>query len=125
MKTNLVQVTPFMHVSDVSETVRFFTERLGFHALVQRDDYAYVHREAVGFRILRNAKNPELGHRRILYYVDVADVAEIVAELGPKLADLPETSRLRPKGPGLWSAGVLVRLPDGMVLAYGQAIVGG
>ena len=121
-KSSFIQVTPFMHVQDVNETVRFFTERLGFDALVQSDDYAYVQRAVVGFRILRNASEPELGDRRILYYIDVNDVDEVVAELAPKLADLPEHHVFGPKDQDCGQREYMVRLPDGMVLAFGQAI---
>ena len=119
---NFYQVTPFMHVEDVNETVRFFTERLGFSATVQRSDYAYVERETVAFRILCNEAKPELGGRRILYYVDVKDVDAVVAELGPKLADLPEHHVFGPKDQEYGQREYMVRLPDGMVLVYGQAI---
>ena len=122
IEANFLQVTPFMHVPDVNESVRFFTERLGFRALVHANDYAYVHREAVGFRILRNAKEPELGERRILYYIDVGDVDTVVAELAPQLADLPEHHVIGPKDQEYGQREYMVRLPDGMVLVYGQAI---
>ena len=118
---NFQQVTPFLHVRDVDETVRFFVERLGFRALVQRHDYAYVHRETVGFRILLNTRD-EVGSRRILYYIDVTDVDAVVAELAPKLADLPEHHVFGPKDQEYGQREYMVRVPDGMVLTYGQAI---
>ncbi len=111
-----------MHVTDVAGTVLFFEERLGFHATFQRSDYAYVEREGIGFRILANHKRPALGDRRILYYIDVSDVDELVAELAPKLADLPEHHVFGPEDQEYGQREYMVRLPDGMVLCYGQAI---
>ena len=121
-KRNFYQVTPFMHVSDVGEAVRFFTDRLGFRVAFQVDYYAYVERESVAFRMLLNEKKPTLGDRRILYYIDVADVDELVAELAPKLADLPEHHVFGPVDQDYGQREYMVRLPDGMVLCYGAAI---
>ncbi len=119
---NFLQVTPFMHVSDIAKTVRFFTDRLGFRATFEVDSYAYVERETVAFRMLLDEKKPALGDRRILYYVDVTDVDAVVAELGPKLADLPEHHVFGPVDQEYGQREYMVRLPDGMVLCYGAAI---
>lgn len=120
-KRNFYQVTPFMHVSNMREAVRFFTDRLGFRVTFQVDYYAYVERETVAFRMLLNEKKPGLGDRRILYYIDVADVDAVVAEIGPKLADLPEHHVFGPVDQEYGQREYMVRLPDGMVLCYGAA----
>ncbi len=75
--SNFVQVTPFLHVADVGRAVAFFTDILGFEALIHARDYAYVHRETVGFRILEQSRDdgpPPAGNRRFAYYIDVRDV---------------------------------------------------
>jgi catechol 2,3-dioxygenase-like lactoylglutathione lyase family enzyme len=41
-----------MHVANLAEAVRFFTEILGFDLRFRAGSYAYVHRERVGFRLL-------------------------------------------------------------------------
>jgi hypothetical protein len=50
--SNFIQVTPFMVVDDIERALTFFTHRLGFKTLLRYPDYAYVHRETAGFRIL-------------------------------------------------------------------------
>ena len=54
MTTTFVQITPFMHVPNLERALTFFTDVLGFETLVRMDDYAYVHRETVGIRIMQN-----------------------------------------------------------------------
>jgi hypothetical protein len=53
--SNFIQVTPFMHVTDLGRALAFFTELLGFQTLVRFSNYAYVKRESVGFRLLEQA----------------------------------------------------------------------
>jgi catechol 2,3-dioxygenase-like lactoylglutathione lyase family enzyme len=54
--SNFIQATPFMMVDDLERTLRtnmiFFTDILGFEVTYRVDNYAYVHRETVGFRLL-------------------------------------------------------------------------
>jgi len=83
---NFVRITPFMHVADVDEAVWFFVDVLGFEAWVHRWDYAYV-----GVRILKASTSPGEeqgpGTPAFRYYIDVEDVAAVIAELRPKLAE--------------------------------------
>jgi len=50
--SNFIQVTPFMHVKDIGKALAFFNDILGFKTLFRQENYAYLHRETVGFRIL-------------------------------------------------------------------------
>ena len=50
--SNFIQITPFMLVEDIEAALTFFTDILGFKALFREGNYAYIHRETVGFRIL-------------------------------------------------------------------------
>ena len=88
---NFLQITPFMHVPDIDEAVRFFEEVLGFATGFRMDDYAYVEREGVAHphppESWRGRRPP--GNRRFAYYVDVRDVDALHAELKPKLDALP------------------------------------
>jgi catechol 2,3-dioxygenase-like lactoylglutathione lyase family enzyme len=121
---NFLQVTPFMTVSDLESAVRFFTEILGFEALLRFHDYAYVEREEVGFRILE-VKGPEgapPGNRRFAYYIDVRDVDLVYAELKPKLDTLPKGDVYGPVNQSYGQRELLVLAPDGNLLAFGQRI---
>jgi catechol 2,3-dioxygenase-like lactoylglutathione lyase family enzyme len=74
--SNFIQVTPFMHVDDIEKAPSFFNEILGFETLLRQENYAYLHRETVGFRILEQggADGAPPGNRRFAYYIDVRDV---------------------------------------------------
>lgn len=99
---NFIQITPFMHVEDLAKALTFFNDVLGFRTLVQMADYAYVHRETAGIRLLQNhgADGAPAGNRRYCYYVDVRDVDALFAELKPQLDRLPRVMyTVRPTRP--------------------------
>jgi catechol 2,3-dioxygenase-like lactoylglutathione lyase family enzyme len=89
--SNFIQITPFMHVQDMEKALTFFHDILGFETQLRMANYAYLHRETVGFRLLEE-KGPDgapPGNRRFAYYIDVRDVDQLYAELKPKLDTLP------------------------------------
>lgn len=116
------QVTPFMHVPDLGEALDFFTDVLGFKVLFRLPDYAYIQREAVGFRLLDASGCPPRGDGRFAYYVDVRDVDALYAELKPKLAALPPGHVHGPEDKDYGQRELLVRAPDGDLIAFGMAI---
>jgi catechol 2,3-dioxygenase-like lactoylglutathione lyase family enzyme len=124
---NFIQVTPFMTVSELEGAVRFFTEILGFEVLLRFDDYAYVEREEVGFRILgvRGPEGAPPGNRRFAYYIDVRDVDLVYAELKLKLDLLPKGDVYGPVNQSYGQRELLVLAPDGNLLAFGQKIAAG
>jgi catechol 2,3-dioxygenase-like lactoylglutathione lyase family enzyme len=121
---NVLQITPFMHVADLDEAVRFFTDILGFTCLRRFSNYAYVHREHAGLRILANDDPSELGtpHRGFAYYVDVRDLGAILDELKPNLATLPEGHVRGPVDQPYGQRELMIRAPDGNLVVFGQAI---
>jgi catechol 2,3-dioxygenase-like lactoylglutathione lyase family enzyme len=125
--SNFIQVTPVMHVEDLDRAVKFFTDVLGFEALIRAADYAYVHRETAGFRILRRTgvDSGAPGTRRFAYYIDVRDVDQLYAELKTKLDTLPNGDVCGPVDQSYGQRELRVPAPDGNVLAFGQAIGGG
>ena len=122
--SNFVQITPFMYVDDLDRAVTFFTDILGFEALVHARDYAYVHRETAGIRILQphGTDTAQPGTRRFAYYIDVHDVDALYAELKPKLDTLPERDVYGPVDQGYGQRELLVLAPDGNLIAFGHAI---
>jgi len=122
--TNLIQITPFMHVDDIDRAVSFFTDILGFKIGLRHDDYAYVHRENVGIRMLQNrgADGAPPGNRRFAYYIDVHDVDALYAELKPRLDTLPPRDVHGPADKHYGQRELLVLAPDGNLIAFGQAI---
>ncbi len=122
--SNFIQVTPFMHVDDLDRALTFFTDILGFEIPFRVANYAYLHRETVGFRILEQsgADGAPPGNRRFAYYIDVRDVDRLYAELKPKLDTLPEGDVYGPVDQSYGQRELLVLAPDGNLIAFGQAI---
>jgi len=122
--SNFIQITPFMHVADLERALSFFTETLGFKVLFRMDNYAYLHRETVGFRLLEE-ETPDgapPGNRRFAYYIDVHDVDRLYAELKPKLDALPKGDVHGPADKHYGQRELLVLAPDGNLIAFGHAI---
>jgi catechol 2,3-dioxygenase-like lactoylglutathione lyase family enzyme len=121
--SNFLQITPFMHVKDLESALRFFTDVLGFQVQFRSPDrsYAYIDREGCAFRILQSTE-AKYGEREFAYYIDVRDVDALYAELKPKLDTLPKGDVMGPINQGYGQRELLVRVPDGNVLAFGQAI---
>jgi len=124
--SNFIQVTPFITVDDLERALAFFTGILGFEARLRHSDYAYVHRETVGFRLWEQtgADAAPPGTRRFAYYIDVQDVDQLYAELKPKLDTLPKGDVHGPVDQHYGQRELLVLAPDGNLLAFGQAIGG-
>jgi catechol 2,3-dioxygenase-like lactoylglutathione lyase family enzyme len=124
--SNFIQVTPFMHVEDIEKALAFFTGILGFETRFREANYAYLHRETVGFRILeqRGKDGAPPGNRRFAYYIDVRDVDQLYLELKPKLDSLPQGDVYGPVNQTYGQRELLVLAPDGNLIAFGQAIAG-
>lgn len=122
--SNVIQITPFMHVEDLEQALAFFDGILGFEILYRQPGYAYIQREKAGIRILESHGDEAAppGNRRFAYYVDVRDVDALYAELKPKLDTLPMGDVHGPADKSYGQRELLVLVPDGNLLAFGQAI---
>lgn len=122
--TNTIQITPFMHVRDLEEALDFWCGLLGFEPVVRMRDYAYVQYEGVGVRILAypEAHLFESGRHRFAYYIDVRDVDAVHAALKDKLDALPQSHVHGPADKDYGQRELLIRAPDGQLVAFGQAI---
>jgi len=122
--SNFIQITPFMHVPDMECALTFFTDTLGFKVLFRTANYAYIHRETVGFRLLegKGPDAPPPGDRRFAYYIDVHDVDALHAQLKPQLDLLPKKDVHGPADKPYGQRELLVLAPDGNLIAFGQEI---
>ena len=121
---NFRQVTPFMHVPDLESAVAFFEDLLGFRTYARFEDYAYLHRETVGIRIMQNrgSDGAPPGNRRFAYYVDVEDVDSLHEELKAKLVALPAGEVHGPADKPYGQRELAIVAPDGNLIVFGQAI---
>jgi catechol 2,3-dioxygenase-like lactoylglutathione lyase family enzyme len=123
---HFIQITPFLHVDDVSVAVRFFVDLLGFKAWIHSETYAYVQREAVGVRIMKASASPgevpRAGTRAFRYYIDVKDVDGLYAELKPKLDALPNGEVYGPVNQPYGQREFMVLAPDGDLVVFGQEL---
>ena len=62
--SNVIQITPFMHVNDLDRTLAFFTDILGFETTFRMTGYAYVQLGTAGIRILENKRQRQAAARR-------------------------------------------------------------
>ena len=121
---NFRQITPFVHVPNLPEAIAFFEGVLGFRTCVRMGDYAYLHRETVGIRLLENRGQDGAppGNRRFAYYVDVHDVDALHAELKPKLDLLPRGHVHGPADKEYGQRELAIVAPDGNLIVFGQEI---
>ena len=97
--SNIQQITPFLHTSDIKAAVAFFRDILGFSEVpLPHKGYAYMYRDHIGIRILEsNDTDGGLpGNRRFACYIDVKDVDAIFVELAEGLANLPHGDVMGP-----------------------------
>lgn len=124
IQSNIIQITPFMHVADLEQALAFFTDILGFTTTFRMSNYAYVKLGSAAIRILEHSKDsrPPPGDRRFAYYVDVRDVDALYSERKPKLDALPEGDVYGPVDQHYGQRELLVMAPDGNLIVFGQMI---
>jgi catechol 2,3-dioxygenase-like lactoylglutathione lyase family enzyme len=121
---NILQVTPFMYVPEIEAAVAFFVDLLEFRVGLRMGDYAYVHRENAGIRLMQNTGDDGAppGNRRFAYYFDVRDVDRLHAELKAKLDTLPAQDVYGPVDQAYGQRELLILGPDGNLIVFGQAL---
>ena len=122
---NFIRVTPFMRVPDLEAALQFFNKTLGFDVGFHAGTYAYVFRETVAFRLIEEDASclpPPDSDGRYAYYIDVENIAALWAELKPELDLLPPGDVQQPFDQPYGQREFIVRMPDGMLLAFGQGI---
>lgn len=120
---NVRQITPFMHVDDLQAAFGFF-DLLGFECLFQERGYAYFERGPAAIRVM--VSHPDEGgrwppHRGFAYYVDVADVDALFAEIAPKLHQAG-VEFMGPVNQAYYQREFMIRAPDGNVFVFGAPV---
>lgn len=111
----IYQITPFLHVPDMSAALSFFCDILAFELKYREGNYAYLELGGCGLRILEEPTRrltPD-GKARVAICIDVADIDALHAKLSPALAQLP-ADRVEPlKNMPYRQREFQVRMPDG------------
>ncbi len=111
----IYQITPFLHVPDLQAALAFFCDLLTFELKYRESNYAYVELSGCGLRLLEEPTRilAADGKARVAVYIDVSDIDEFHAKLGPTLASLPP-EHVEPLMNKPWHQREFqVRMPDG------------
>ncbi|MFN8179803.1 MAG: VOC family protein [bacterium] len=122
--SNIVQITPLLHVPDLARALDFFSRVLRFEVRFRVSGYAYLENGEAAVRILeeRGRATPVRGQVCVTVYIDVRDVDALYAELLPALSTLPEGDVHAPIDQPWNQRELQVRMPDGHWLAFGQPV---
>jgi catechol 2,3-dioxygenase-like lactoylglutathione lyase family enzyme len=123
--SNLLQITPFLHVPDLAKALDFFQRVLRFEVKYRESNYAFLQREGAPIRILEEPgrKLPASGEKlRITICIDVRDVDALHDELLPELRTLPAGDVHGPMDEPWRQRELHVRLPDGQWLSFTQPV---
>jgi hypothetical protein len=121
-KRNIMQITPFMHVTDFAAAIDFMTDVMGFNVTIRLGNYAYLEREGCAFRILCVPEQYQKGNRAYRYYVDVLDVESLHAALKPKLDTLPKGHVMGPIKRPYGVIELMVLMPDNNFMVFSQLV---
>jgi len=116
------QVTPFLHVPDLEAALDLLTRVLRFEVLYTEANYRYLRWGPAGLRVLEERGRPAPDEARMTVYVDVDDVDALHEALLPGLSALPDGDVEGPVDQSWNQRELLVRLPDGNWIAFGQAV---
>ena len=119
--SNVIQITPFMHVRDFPAALTFLTDILGFRIQFQLHGYAYLELDGAGLRILHSPDAP-IGQRAFAYYLDVQDVDAVYEGLKAKLDTLPPSDVFGPLDQPYNQRELLILAPDGDLIVFGSAL---
>lgn len=120
----IYQITPFLHVPDMSDALSFFCDILEFELKYRDSNYAYLELGGCGLRMLEEParKLTPDGRSRVAICIDVADVDALYARLSPALARLP-SKRVAPlRNMPYGQREFQVRMPDGDWLNFSAPI---
>ena len=121
-KRNIMQITPFMHVSDMAAAIDFMTGIMGFNITIRMANYAYLEREGAPIRLLDVPEQYRKGNRRYAYYVDVLDVEKLYVDLKPGLDTLPKRHVIGPIKRPYGVVELMVLMPDNNFMVFAELV---
>ncbi len=124
IETDIHQVTPMLHVANCAESIDFFVQILGFRAIFRSEDFALVRRGGASVRIVeeKGREKVDAKNARTTVYVEVYNVDALYLERENALATLPKDDVVKPITQVWNQRELLVRMPDGNWIAFGQEL---
>jgi len=111
-KTNFERANPILNVADMSASVSYYVERLGFaNAEWGNEFFTSVNRDGAGIYLCQGGQ----GHAGTWVWVCVEDVATLYEEYTASGAKIVSAPRNYP-----WAFEIHVEDPDGHVLRFGS-----
>lgn len=116
------QITPFVTVSALKASIAFYTDFLGFACGFSAENYAYIHRDGVGLRLIEAPQEAAKYTPEQACYIDVSGIDELYAGLSPRLNGLPQGRVRPPFDQDYGQREFHVKDPDGFLIFFGEAI---
>jgi hypothetical protein len=113
-----------LHVPDLEKALHLLCDILTFVIRYREPGYAYLELHECGLRVLEESgriTTPD-GKARMTVYVDISDVDEFYHQLRSKLDTLPSEQVEAPRDKPWRQRELMVKLPDGDWIAFGQAV---
>lgn len=120
----LVDLTPLLPAANLTASIAFFEDVLGFETRVNQDGYAYLKRDDVAVRLLDvggeiDTHDPA---RQIHCYIDVEDLDGLYQSMKPELDKLPPGRVRAPFDTDYGQREFHVTDPDALLISFGAAI---
>ncbi|MFY8000045.1 MAG: VOC family protein [Candidatus Kapaibacteriota bacterium] len=121
---NIHQLTPMLYVSDCVGSAKFFEQVLGFTVIFQSEDFALLRCGGASVRIVeeKGRKKVNSEDARTTVYIEVYNVDALYLEREIALATLPTDDVVKPVTQPWNQRELLVRMPDGNWIAFGQEL---
>lgn len=120
----LKQITPIVPVADLGKSLSFFCDTLGFQLRLETDDYAYLHRDNVGIRLVSAGPEVDTHHpdRQLSCYIDVENLDGLYQEMKTELDKLPDGRVRAPFNQAYGQREFHVIDEDSLLIFFGESI---
>lgn len=122
--SRLKQITPFVPVNNLDNSVQFFEAILGFECTFKADNYAFIRRDSAALRIIEVDAHVDMKDekREQSCYIDVEDIDALYKELKPKLDLLPAGRVRAPFNQDYGQREFHVKDEDALLVFFGEGI---
>ncbi|MCP4207097.1 MAG: VOC family protein [Shimia sp.] len=119
---SLNQITPFVPCSNLARQIAFYRDVLGFEVGFTADNYAFLRRNAVAVRLIEVDSGDDLMGREMSFYIDVAGIDALFADMRVVLSGLPKDRVRAPFDQAYGQREFHVIDADGNLVFFGEAI---